>query len=127
MRWLSREVVIAIHAEAIARFGGTDGLRDGGLLDSALARPQQLQAYGAAATIHDLAAAYCISLIQNHPFVDGNKRIGFLSSDTFLRLNGHRVVASQVSIVLTIERLAAGELSEADLRAWLEENTAPLA
>lgn len=126
MRWLSKDVVIAIHAEAIARFGGSDGLRDEGLLESALARPRQLHAYGTGTKIHDLAAAYCIGLVKNHAFVDGNKRIGFLTADTFLRLNGYKIVAPQVDIVLTIERLAANRLTEADLRSWLQKNSAPL-
>jgi death-on-curing protein len=98
------------------------GLRDEGLLESALARPQQLFAYGKP-SLFDLAAAYAFGLVRNHPFLDGNKRIGFTTAVVFLELNGYRFAASEVDATIQTLALAAGELDEADYAAWLKANS----
>lgn len=121
MKWLSSEIVSAIHDELIAEHGGRPGLRDRGLLASALGRPQQLTAYGKP-SVFDLAAAYAHVLAKNHPFVDGNKRTTLMASYVFLRLNGHRLTASEPDAVATFVALAGGRLTEAALSAWLEAN-----
>lgn len=123
-RWVSKEVVLAIHHEQIAEHGGSDGLRDEGLLDSALARPQQLDAYNKPDTTA-LAAAYAFGIARNHPFVDGNKRTAFVVAATFLILNGFVLTASEQEVVETFLRLAEGSLPEDQLAAWLQANTLP--
>jgi death on curing protein len=123
-RWVDKRVLLLLHDESLAEHGGASGLRDEGLLDSALARPLNLVAYGqpdAAA----LAAAYGVGLAKNHPFVDGNKRAAFLSVGLFLALNGHRLIASQAEATVAVFQLAAGELSEEAFAAWLREQTVP--
>jgi death-on-curing protein len=119
--WVSRSVALMAHAESLAAHGGLGGLRDSGLLDSALARPLNLHAYGegdAAA----LAAAYAFGIIRNHPFTDGNKRTGFLAAVLFLELNGFRFVASEVDVVIQTLALAASEIDERAFAAWLRAN-----
>lgn len=123
-RWVDKRVLLLLHDESLAEHGGASGLRDEGLLDSALARPLNLVAYGqpdAAA----LAAAYGVGLAKNHPFVDGNKRAAFLAVGLFLALNGNRLTASQAAATVAVFQLAAGELSEEAFAAWLREHTAP--
>src|ERR1035441_3594029 len=93
-QWLLRETVLAMQERLLAEFGGLSGVRDAGLLDSAMARPQQLSAYGQP-SLFDLAAAYAYGLVRNHPFVDGNKRIAFIAAVVFLELNGRRFTASR--------------------------------
>src|SRR5262245_36575414 len=95
-RWISRKALLLLHAESLAEFGGARGLRDEGLLESALARPRNVYAYKTGCTIPDLAACYAFGLAQNHPFVDGNKRAAFLSIGLFLAINGYRLQADQV-------------------------------
>lgn len=122
--WISPAVALAIHAEQMAEHGGGDGVRDAGLLESAIARPQNLAVYGepdAAA----LAAAYAFGIARNHPFVDGNKRTAAVVSETFLTLNGHRLGATDAELVVAIMTLAAGDLSEADLADWFRTHVAP--
>ena len=121
-RWLPRAAVLALHAESISRFGGSAGIRDEGLLDSALARAPNLLAYGTP-TVHELASAYGFGIAKNHPFVDGNKRAAFLASAVFLEMNGYQLIASELEVVLTFTELAAGNVSEAQLAAWLKKNT----
>lgn len=119
--WVVRATVLLLHAESLAAHGGAGGVRDMGLLESALARPQNLHAYGegdAAA----LAAAYAFGIIRNHPFVDGNKRTGFLTAALFLEANGHRFMASEADVIVQTLALAAGEIGEAEFAAWLREN-----
>ena len=119
--WLDPRVILAAHDEQLAEHGGAEGVRDMGGLESALARPQNLVAYGdpdAAA----LAAAYAFGIAKNHPFVDGNKRTALVAMETFLELNGRTLEADDVQCALTILALAAGELSEADLAAWVRKN-----
>ena len=116
--WLTHDAVMAIHADLIAEYGGLDGIRDAGLLDSGLARPQNTLAYGEP-TLFELAAAYCAGIVRNHPFIDGNKRTGLMAAYAFLRLNGYRLVASEPEVVVMIRDLAAGEIDEAELAAWI--------
>ncbi len=121
-QWVERDTVLALHERLLAEFGGMDGLRDEGLLDSALARPRQLLAHGKP-DMFALAAAYAFGLTRNHAFLDGNKRIGFTTSILFLELNGHRFAASEVEATLSTMALAAGELSEAGFAKWLKANS----
>ena len=121
-RWLAKEAILAIHAELIDEHGGRQGLRDEALLESALARPRNLAAYSREASMFDLAAALAFGLSRNHPFIDGNKRISLMAAYVFLRLNGWRLVASELDAVATISALAAGELDQVQLAAWLETN-----
>ena len=122
--WLGVELLLAIHDEQIAEHGGGEGLRDRGLLESALARPQNLAAYGES-NIVAMAAALGFGIARNHPFVDGNKRTAYVAVETFLLLNGHVVTASDAECVVAMLDLAAGELPEAGFAAWLSDNTRP--
>ncbi len=117
--WLLREIILAVHDEQLAEHGGLSGIRDAGALDSALARPEQLFAYGQAPDIADLAAAYGFGIARNHPFADGNKRTAFVAKELFLSLNGYMFEATDEDCILTILALAAGELTEAQLAAWV--------
>jgi death on curing protein len=114
--------VLAIHAEQLAKHGGAPGIRDEGLLDSALARPRHRAAY-AEPDAADLAASYGYGIVSNHPFVDGNKRTGFCAGATFLLLNGRAFEASEGDVVTTFEQLAAGELTEQRLANWFRLNS----
>ena len=117
-RFVRREALLLLHDESLAEHGGAPGLRDEGLLESALARPHNLLAYGEA-DAQALAASYAFGLVRNHPFVDGNKRAAFLATGLFLALNGFRLKATQAEATLTMLALAAGDLGEADFAAWL--------
>ncbi len=121
--WLLKSVVLAAHNMMIGRFGGSAGLRDGGLLDSALARPANLHHYEACAELPRLAASYAAGIIQNHPFVDGNKRTGFIAAYVFLDLNGTTLRADEVSATALTLSLASSEIDEAAYAAWLAQNT----
>jgi death on curing protein len=123
-RWLDRRIIAAVHLRQLQRHGGGHGTRDEGLLDSALARPQNLAAYGQP-TVFELAASYAFGLARNHPFVDGNKRTAFVAAALFLRRNGQVLEADQAEAALIFIRLAAGDLSEAELAEWLRRNSAP--
>ncbi len=118
-RWLKEGVVIAVHDEQVAEHGGSQGLRDAGLLSSALARPQQKATYGEP-SVFDLSAAYAFGIIRNHPFVDGNKRTGFLAAYTFLALNGWELTAPEVEAAAFVLALAKGEMNENEFSKWLE-------
>ena len=122
-RWIDKRLLLILHDESLAEHGGAPGLRDEGLFDSALARPLNLVAYGEP-DLSDLAAAHGVGLAKNHPFVDGNKRCAFLAVGLFVRLNGHRLVASQADATLTMLRVAGGELSESEFAAWVRHNIA---
>ena len=116
-RWVPIDVAIAVHDRQLAEHGGGEGVRDVILLESAMARPQNLALYGepdAAA----LAASYAFGIARNHPFVDGNKRTAAVVSETFLMLNGYILMASDAELVVTFVALAAGELSEEELADW---------
>ena len=119
--WLSEALVFALHDRLLAEHGGSEGLRDASLLESALARPRQLLAYGDP-DIFDLAAGYSTGIIRNHPFVDGNKRTGFMTAYTFLRRNGYRIVAREVEVVQFVSKLAASDIDETAFARWLREN-----
>ena len=119
--WVRRDVVLAFHEQLLVEHGGSAGIRDEGMMDSALGRPENLFAYGKP-TLFDLAAAYAFGLVKNHPFVDGNKRIGFATAALFLDLNGQHFTAPEVEAVLNTLALAAGKMSEAAYAAWLKAN-----
>jgi death-on-curing protein len=122
--WIREIEVMAFHAQQVLLFGGSDGVRDRGLLDSALARPKNLFAYAETAlTMADLAAAYAVGISSNHAFVDGNKRTAMLTAFVFLEFNGFSVTASQEEACLTFLGLAAGEMPEAELALWFVEHT----
>ncbi|MCL2635781.1 MAG: type II toxin-antitoxin system death-on-curing family toxin [Betaproteobacteria bacterium] len=123
--WINRQALLLLHGESLVLHGGAQGIRDAGLLDSALARPENLAAYGQP-DIFACAAAYAFGLAKNHPFVDGNKRTGFLGAGLFLHLNGYRLTASQRDATLSMLALAAGNIDEAEFAAWLRAHTAPL-
>ena len=120
--WLSRQVVEIIHLEQIAEHGGRPGLRDGNLLESALARPRQLLTYQEGVTLPRLAAVLCIGIARNHPFVDGNKRVALLAMYAFLRLNGQELDADEMEAAETIESVAAGVLGELALTDWIADH-----
>ncbi len=120
--WVERETVLTLHEQSLAQFGGSAGLRDEGLLESALGRPQNLFAYGKP-TLFDLAASYAFGLAKNHPFIDGNKRIAFVTAVLFLELNGRRFQAEEVDATLRTLALAAGEMSEAEYAAWIKASS----
>jgi death-on-curing protein len=120
--WIAERDVLALHDRLLALDGGASGLRDPGLLQSALARPKQLHAYGDNPDIVDIAAAYIAGLVCNHPFVDGNKRIGFLVGVLYLELNGFRFTATEESAAQAILSFAAGTLDEPALAAWIRAN-----
>jgi death on curing protein len=118
--WVLEEAVRAIHERQIAEHGGSSGLRDEGLLQSALARPQHLAAYGdPPPDLAALAAAYAFGIARNHPFIDGNKRVALVAARTFLLINGANLEASQEEKYLTFLRLAEGSLSEEELAHWI--------
>ena len=125
-RWISKQALLLLHAESLAEHGGGQGLRDEGLLDSALARPQNLAAYGNPDHAA-LAASYGLGLAKNHAFVDGNKRAALLATGLFLYLNGWRLTASQADTTLAMLSLAAGELSEDAFATWLRAHSVPRA
>jgi death-on-curing protein len=119
--WVQRGVVLIAHEEALAAHGGASGVRDLGLLESALARAQNQFAYGQT-DVAALAAAYAFGIIRNHSFVDGNKRTAFMTAVIFLERNGLRFTATEVDAALRTLALAAGEIEEAEFAAWLGEN-----
>lgn len=123
-QWVFRETVLALQELLLAEFGGAAGLRDEGLFDSALARPENRFVYEQAG-IFDLAAAYAFWLVRNHPFIDGNKRIGFTVAVLFLELNGWTFVATEADAVIQTLALAASVLDEAEYSAWLKVNSVP--
>ncbi len=122
-KWLTVQLVLAIHSQAVAEFGGSHGVRDPGLLESALDRPRNLFAYGNDPTLFDLAASYCIGIVKNHPFVDGNKRTGDLAARAFLFRNGYFFEPREAEEVIMIIGLAAGEVDEDALARWISENS----
>ena len=107
--WVPREILLAVHAEQLAEHGGLQGVRDSGMLESALARPRQLHAYEPAASAAQLAAAYAFGIARNHPFADGNKRAAFLAGGLFLLLNGLQLIAEQADAALTVPLAVSAE------------------
>lgn len=121
--WVSEALARAIHARQIAEHGGDDGIRDADLLTSAFGRPRNLFAYeGESVDLARLAAAYLYGVVQNHPFVDGNKRVGLVVCGLFLRLNGHRLSASLGDLYMLVIGIATGELGEQDAAEWIRQN-----
>ena len=120
--WIDAAVVRAIHEEQLAEHGGSAGLRDQDLLESALARPQNLVSYGDP-DVAACAAAYGYGVARNHPFVDGNKRTAFVAVELFLFLNHHMLEAADADCVLTMLRVAEGSMSEEDFAAWIRQNS----
>ena len=118
--WIDPAVVLAVHEEQLAEHGGAAGVRDVGLLESALARPRHLAHYGEPDAC-ELAAAYAFGLARNHPFIDGNKRSAFVATELFLLLNGWRLAATDGDCVLVMLNLAAGDIDEAPFAAWLRD------
>ena len=116
--WVDKHALLLLHDESLSEHGGSAGMRDEGLLDSALARPLNLEAYGEP-DFADLAASYAIGLAKNHPFVDGNKRAAFLATGLFLYLNGYRLSVPQMDATLTMLAVASGEIDEAAFAEWL--------
>jgi death-on-curing protein len=116
--WIDTADVHAFHQELLTMFGGLAGVRDEGLLDSALSRPQHLFAYENA-DLFELAAAYALGIVKNHPFLDGNKRSGFMAAALFLEVNGLRFEAPEEEVILRTLALAAGELDQSAYAAWL--------
>ena len=125
-RWLRLDVALAIHERLISEFGGDAGIRDLGLLESAIARPKQIYSYENS-DLSTLAAAYTVGIVRNHPFVDGNKRVGFLASLIFLGLNKLWLTASEAMSTQAVINLVTGEITEQDFAQWLRENTKPVA
>lgn len=120
--WIEERDALALHDRLLALDGGAGGVRDDGLLKSALARPQQLHAYGDKPDIVEMSAAYIAGIVRNHPFIDGNKRTGFVVGIVFLEMNGHRFTASEESATRAILDLAASKLDEPAFVAWLRNN-----
>lgn len=122
-RWVSKEALLALHDRSLALHGGALGVRDEGLLESALARPANRHHYDGVADVCELAATYLIALASNHAFVDGNKRAAFSAAGLFLRLNGRRLAAAQADAARTVLAVAAGGRDIDDLAAWIRERS----
>ena len=120
--WITEKLVHTVHDLLLAEHGGLTGLRDQGLLKSALAKPQQLYSYKPDSTLFELATAYSFGLAKNHPFIDGNKRIAFTISAVFLELNGKELTAPEAEVVVFYEGLAAGKITEEELTRFLRVN-----
>jgi death-on-curing protein len=124
--WVEKQTVLLAQAELLAEHGGAEGLRDEGLLESALARPKNLFACGEVADLSILAASYAVGIVRNHPFVDGNKRAGFVAMALFLALSGARLRAEQADAFRAINGVASGEISEDELASWIRRNSVEL-
>lgn len=121
--WLTKSQVRMLHAESLRQFGGSPGVRDEGLVESALARPQHLWIYDEPATLFDLSAAYSFGLTKNHGFVDGNKRVGVLAIRAFLFRNGYLFSPDEAEMVMMMEGVAGGSVSQEVLSEWIEDNS----
>ncbi|MGH6978489.1 MAG: type II toxin-antitoxin system death-on-curing family toxin [Brevundimonas sp.] len=124
VQWLEIEMILAVHDEALAIDGGAPGLRDHGLLESALERPKNRYHYEGVEDLCDLAATYAVGIAKNHPFADGNKRSAFIAMATFLMVNGRPLHASQADATTTMLAVAAGDMDIATLAEWIRVNTA---
>ena len=120
--WLDASILLAVHDEQLVEHGGISGVRDNGMFESALAKPQNLAAYGEP-DFAELAASYGFGLAKNHPFLDGNKRTAFVAVELFLRLNGYLLKADDVTCVLTMLAVTASDIDEANFSAWLRQNS----
>ena len=123
-RWLPKDLILQVHNSQLAEHGGGAGVRDEGLLESALARPQNAFAYGQS-DVAVLAGAYAFGIAKNHPFIDGNKRTAFVACELFLAANGYDLIASDEECLAMVLGLAASEVGEAEFAAWLRENVQP--
>lgn len=121
--WIEERDALVLHDRLLALHGGAEGVRDDALLKSALARPQQIYTYADSPDLIDLAAAYTVGIVRNHPFIDGNKRAGFVVGILFLELNGYRFSASEADAAQAVFALAAGTLDEAGYAAFLRANS----
>lgn len=119
-RWVEPRVALALHAEQLRAWGGGQGIRDERLFESALARPQNLAAYGSPDAA-ELAASYAYGLAKNHPFIDGNKRTALVVCETFLVDNGCELIASDAELAVLFEEMAAGEINEGEIAEWFRE------
>ncbi len=124
-KWINQQALVTLHDMSLAEHGGAAGVRDQGLFESALARPENLAAYGQP-DYAELAASYGVGLAKNHPFVDGNKRVAFLATGLFLRKNGFRLVATQADATLTILAVAAGDMDESAFAAWIRAHSSAI-
>jgi death on curing protein len=120
--WIEKHEALALHNRLLALDGGAGGVRDEGLLESALAPPRHLYAYGDDPSMIDMAAVYMAGIVRNHPFLDGNKRTGFVVGVLFLELNGYRFHASETEATQAVLDLAAGQIDDAALASWLQAN-----
>ncbi|TDU71046.1 death-on-curing protein [Prosthecobacter fusiformis] len=123
--WIEKETVLGLHEQSLYEHGGSSGIRDEGMLDSALGKPQNVFAYGHP-NIFDLAASYAYGLVKNHLFIDGNKRTGFVITILMLELNGHGFTADEADAAVRTLALAAGDMTEEAYAAWLEANSTPV-
>jgi death-on-curing protein len=123
--WLLREFIVAIHERLVADYGGSPGLRDEGLLESALARPMHLFTYGKP-SLAELAAAYAVGIAKNHAFIDGNKRTAFVAAAVFLERNGLHLNASEAEATIAMLRVAESTMTEKQFARWLGEHTSPV-
>ena len=123
--WIDERDVLAIHDRLLALHGGATGVRDRGLLQSALARPRQHHSYAKTSDVVEMAALYTAGIVRNHPFIDGNKRTGFVIGVLFLELHGFDFTASEADATQAVMALASGTLDEAAFTAWLRENAKP--
>lgn len=121
--WIDQHLALALHDKMLARFGGAAGVRDEALLASALSRPQQQYHYAQNPDIFDLGMAYAAGIVRNHPFVDGNKRTGFITAILFLELNGARFTASEEAAARAVIELASGSMDEVGFAAFLSDNS----
>jgi death on curing protein len=124
-KWVSQAVVEAAHSEVVSEHGGSNGLRDEMLLQSALMRPVQKFNYNPESSFYELAAAISFGIAKNHPFVDGNKRTALIAGMTFLDLNGFAIVATEIDATITFQNVASGEMSEEELVDWYRIHAAP--
>ena len=122
--WLDKLLILAVHDEQLAEHGGLSGVRDGGLLESALARPEHLAAYSEP-DLAELAASYGYGIARNHPFIDGNKRTAFVAALLFLAFNDFSLQASDTDKVIVMLKVAAGEITEAEFASWIRKNSKP--
>src|SRR5260370_17158626 len=121
-RWISRRALLYLHSASLATFGGSTGVRDEGLLDSALGRPQNRFLYAPESDLFEVAASYGFGIAKNHPFVDGNKRAAFHLVGLFLSINGYELITPQLHAIQPILNLAASELSEEELAVWIRNH-----
>ena len=121
-RWIDKQLLLMLHNESLTLHGGASGIRDEGLLDSALSRAINLAHYEDP-DYADLAAAYAVGLAKNHPFIDGNKRVAFLAVGLFLGINGYKLIATQVDATLTIQAIAGSKLLETEFAMWIRSNS----